>query len=405
MAKSSERTINFTKASLEALPIPDHPNRVAYYDTKGNGLHIVVTSQGQKTFYIRKRLNGKNEKHRLGPFPDLSVEQARDKAAKFVGAVASGENPAEVRRNLQGELTLGLLFEQYLERHLKKSRKTWSETEKSFERYFGDWKDRKLSSISQMELDRRHLRIKEQRGPYSANRAHELIRALYNKAIIWRFYQGINPAIGITPFQERSRERVLQSDEFSRFFKALESEEADFRDVIMLTLLTGARKSTVLSMSWADINLKAGTWIIPSEKSKNSRSQVIVLTESELEILRRRHRNRPKDSSFVFPSESRTGHLTDIKKSWQSFLKRAEIANLHIHDLRRSLASWMASTGANVSVIRSALNHQDVKTTLTVYARANKEAELAARRIAHNRMIALGKGAKKGADQGSHAAE
>jgi integrase len=70
---------------------------------------------------------------------------------------------------------------------------------------------------------------------------------------------------------------------------------------------------------------------------------------------------------------------------------RAEIKDLHIHDLRRSLASWMASTGANVSVIRSALHHKDVKTTLTVYARANRQAELAARQIAQRTMIELGK--------------
>ena len=51
----------------------------------------------------------------------------------------------------------------------------------------------------------------------------------------------------------------------------------------------------------------------------------------------------------------------------------------------------MANTGANVAVIRSALNHKDIETTLTVYARANLDAEPAARRTAHEKMLSLGK--------------
>jgi integrase len=357
----------------------------------GNGLHLAVTNQGHKTFYIRRLVNGKNEKHRVGPFPDLSVEQARDKAARFAGAIAFGDNPAEQRRLLRGEMSLGELFQDYLDRHLIKSRKSSAETQKCFVRYFGDWRERKLSAITQADVERRHADLAKDRGFYSANRAHELLRAMYNKAKIWRLYQGVNPAIGITPFEEYSRERSLQADEFERFFAALETEEETFRDFVMLTLLTGARKSNVLSMRWENLNLRSGNWTIPSEQSKNNQSQFIVLTDAELEILTRRERSEFKNDTFVFPSNSKQGHLTDVKHSWASFLERAKIKDLHIHDLRRSLASWMASTGANVAVIRSALHHKDLKTTLTVYARANRHAELAARQLAHKTMLELGK--------------
>jgi len=394
MARQAHKQINFTKGTLESLPLPKQKQRLYFYDSKGNGLHVVVTSQGQKSFYVRRRVNGKNEKHCLGSFPDLSVEQARDKAARFTGAVASGDNPAEQRRLIRGELTLGDLFEEYLRRHLKKSRKTWAEYEKQFNRYFGDWLSRKLTTITQRDIERRHGELARERGQYAANRALQLIRVVYNKALAWRLYQGSNPAVGITMFEEHSRERVLQSDEFERFFETLDKEEEDFRDFVMLTLLTGARKSNVLAMSWDDVSLKRRTWTIPAEQAKNSRMQVVVLTEAELEILRRRHHkndNSPQPSRFVFPGSGDTGHLTDIKRAWATFRVRAHLDDLQIHDLRRSLASWMANTGANVAVIRTALNHKDVKTTLTVYARANQDAELAARELAHKTMLELGK--------------
>ena len=391
MAKQAQNTINFIKTVLDALPLPPAGKRFFFYDTKGNGLHIVVTSQGQKSFYIRRRINGKNEKHCLGAFPDLSVEQARDKAARFAGAVAFGDNPSEQRRLLRGEISLGELFQEYLDRHMKKSRKSWFETEKCFVRFFGDWRERKLSTITQSDVERRHAELAKSRGFYSANRAHELLRAMYNKAKIWRLYSGLNPAVGITAFEERSRERVLQADEFERFFSALKTEDETFRDFVMLTLFTGARKSNVFSMRWEHLNLKSRSWTIPSDESKNNQSQFIVLTEVELEILKRREQSEFKDDIFVFASNGKTGHLTDVKHAWASFLKRAKIKDLHIHDLRRSLASWMASTGANVAVIKSALHHKDIKTTLTVYARANRQAELAARELAHSTMLNLGK--------------
>ena len=135
---------------------------------------------GDSVIYIRRRVNGKNEKHCLGSYPDLSVEQARDKAARFTGAVAFGENSAEQRRLLQGALTLGEFFNEYLERHLKKSRKSWTEYERGFNRYFGDWKSRKLSSITHLNVERRHAVLCRERGGYAGNRSVQLIRAMYN---------------------------------------------------------------------------------------------------------------------------------------------------------------------------------------------------------------------------------
>ena len=55
---------------------------------------------------------------------------------------------------------------------------------------------------------------------------------------------------------------------------------------------------------------------------------------------------------------------------FKAFLKRAEIDNFRIHDLRRSLASWQAALGANLAVIQKTLGHADISTTM-IYARLN----------------------------------
>lgn len=68
------------------------------------------------------------------------------------------------------------------------------------------------------------------------------------------------------------------------------------------------------------------------------------------------------------PVQAKTGHLVEPKKAWARILIRAGIENLRIHDLRRSLGSWQAKTGASLSIIGESLNHKSVNTT-QIYAR------------------------------------
>ncbi len=205
------------------------------------------------------------------------------------------------------------------------------------------------------------------------------------KLVEWKIFKGSNPTETITMFPEQNRVRIIQADEFQRFFAALDEEaDQDIRDFVLLSLFTGARKSNVLAMSWSDIDLKSGTWTIPGEQAKNSQTHAVPLTEEELKILRRRKKDQEKQRQkdpdnpkyegnfYVFFGNGKTGHLVEPKRQWRNILNKAGIENLHLHDLRRSMASWMANSGANVALIQSAMNHKDLKTTLTIYAHGQR---------------------------------
>ncbi|MBY0552805.1 MAG: site-specific integrase [Candidatus Obscuribacterales bacterium] len=393
------KKFNFTKKEIEALP-DAKTDKDQYWDTKARGLYIQVSKAGVKSFFVRRKIHGHSERLFLGRFPELTVEQARIKCAEFHASLAQGKNLAETRREDLKEMTLGDLFRQYLERHARKSRKTSDEIEKQFERSFSKWKERKLSAVTSEIAEAIHQSIGDARGPYAANRAIELLRALYNKAVEWKLYKGSNPTETITMFPEQNRVRIIQADEFQRFFEALDQEaDQDIQDFVLLSLFTGARKANVLAMSWADIDMKAGTWTIPGEQAKNSQTHTIPLTDEELKILRRRQKDQEKQrqkdpqnpkyvgNHFVFYGTGKTGHLVEPKRQWRNILSRAGIENLHLHDLRRSMASWMANSGANVALIQSAMNHKDLKTTLTIYAHTVKDAERDARQKAHALML------------------
>jgi len=114
------------------------------------------------------------------------------------------------------------------------------------------------------------------------------------------------------------------------------------------------------------------------------------LTDIDLAILKKRMVTAPGE--YVFPGANGQGHLADPKRAWARVLKRAKITDLRLHDLRRSMASWMANSGANASLIQGALNHKDIKTTMLVYAHTAKNVERDAKARAQQTLL---KGSKR----------
>jgi integrase len=384
--------INFTKREIERLPLPaPGSQQVRYFDELVRGLYILVSPGGTKTFYCRRKLQGKSERLCIGRFPDLSIEQARTKAQEFQSQLSVGQNFAEVRRQSHKEMTLEELFEHYVEKHLSKKGRRVAEITASFDKAFSHWKTRRLSVIDPTEVMELHQKIADTRGPLAANRAIEILRAMFNKAIKWRFFEGRNPATIVTMFPENARSRVLDEGEYERLQAALDREANPvMRDFFMLALLTGARKSNLLAMRWKDINFTTGTWTIPGEVTKTGDQYIVALTDIDLAILKKRMVSAPGE--YVFPGDKNHGHLADPKRAWARVLKRAKITDLRLHDLRRSMASWMANSGANASVIQGALNHKDIKTTMLVYAHTAKNAERDAKAKAQQSLL---KGSKR----------
>jgi hypothetical protein len=109
--------INFTKTALAALSAPTATSRVAFCDTKTRGLLLLVSVGGIKTFYVRRKLNGRSERICIGRFSEWSVERARAFADGINAAYGRGENPADLGRAKRSEMTLDNLFDEYMVRN------------------------------------------------------------------------------------------------------------------------------------------------------------------------------------------------------------------------------------------------------------------------------------------------
>jgi integrase len=360
--------LKFTKKSLLdiAPPVSGQGKTAAYYDTEEKGLMLLASAGGTKTFYLYTKVAGRPERIKLGRFPDLSVENARKQAAEHKASIIRGINPNTEKKKLRAETTFGELFHEYMERYSKKHKKSWQYDEREVKKFLSTWFNRKLSSFTKQEIQRLHERIGEENGLYQANRLLERIRAIFNKAIEWG-WDAQNPANGIKKFKEKSRDRFLQPDELPRFFEALAAEQNEtIRDYLELSLLIGARKGNMLAMRWDQLKLDdPAQWRIP--ETKNGDPLTLPLSSRALEILRRRHAH--SSSEWVFPSpESKAGYLQDPKRAWKRVLQAAGIEDLRLHDLRRSLGSWLNATGANSFMIGRSLGHKSTAAT-QVYAR------------------------------------
>src|SRR5207245_2120542 len=153
--------------------------------------------------------------------------------------------------------------------------------------------NRKLHQIRRADVVRLHSEIGRARGPYAANRAIQLLRTLFNRASDWELYSGPNPALGLQFFREHKRKRFLQADEMPRFLKAvLEEPNRDLRDLILLALLTGARRGNVQAMRCEHVNLQAAIWTIPPGEAKAGEAIEVPLVPAAIEILKQRQQSK-----------------------------------------------------------------------------------------------------------------
>jgi integrase len=362
--------LNFTKGNIDSLPLPED-KYIMLHDEKTPGLVLRVYPSGVKSFFLYRWTNHKPEYVSIGRYPALTPEQARRKAATLNAEIGAGKNPAEEKRNIRAEMSLGELFERYLENHAKKHKRTWKYDESMFRGYFSHWRNRRISTITRREVQTLHSRMGTENGEHQANRAFAMLRTVFEKGREWG-YAGENPCFKLKRFAEESRERYLQPKELPVFFQAVMAEPNEMERYFLLMLLyTGARKSNVLSMAWENISFELKIWNIPASQSKNKTAYTIPLVSPALEILTRR-KDENHGSPWVFPSTSKNGHLVEPKKAWGRLLKQSGIENLRMHDLRRTLGSWMAITGSSLLTISYALGHKIASLSVTaVYARAN----------------------------------
>ncbi|MEP6606162.1 MAG: Arm DNA-binding domain-containing protein [Nitrosospira sp.] len=146
---------------------------------KVQGFGIGIGATGKKTFILYRKINGSPERLTLGRYPDLTIEQARGRASEINSAIANGANPADVKRRQVAELSFAELFSQYIERHAKQHKRTWSEDQQRYTQYLQTpLAKKKLTQINRQVVASIHSKITMGGHPVVANRVLALVSSV-----------------------------------------------------------------------------------------------------------------------------------------------------------------------------------------------------------------------------------
>ena len=321
-----------------------------------------VTGKNRKSFIISYRSNGRKRLLTIGAYGVFTLEQARSKARSHLGKVEDGQDPLEDRqRKAQGQ-TLQELAKAYMERHAKIYKKTWRTDENRLKRYIiPEFGSLRVKAIRRNDIAILHQKIGK-KTPYEANRNLKLLSVIFNCAKEWGYLEetGKNPATGIKPFKEEERDRYVTPDELPKLAQAIDEEESIYvRACLWLYLLAGIRKSELLQTKWKDVSIKHQELRLPDTKS--GKTHYVPLNGPAIAILQ----NLPRfeENPYLLPGRKKGCHLVNIDKAWRRIREKAGIVDVRLHDLRRTVGSWMAQAGSPLLLIGKVLGHKDVKTT------------------------------------------
>lgn len=455
--------------------------------TRGiSGLGLRVTPAGCKTFVFRYRNgHGTQRMMKLGRFPALTVDQARELAGECANAVAKGKDPLADGKALRSAPTVADLAGEYLgthaaskglaastlagarnvlgyalptigklrvaeatKEHVLRARakvkadgvtaakanareraKSLSEAEGAIEatraalgkaeaeagkggrlRMMLGRQEREVQRLTRLASRAEDWAASGRAGIQQSNRLIAVLSAMFSLAID-KGWRNDNPCERMKKEREDERWRNLSENEVARLLSACDEYELEFpddataqgaADAIRLLLFTGARLREVLRAEWRQFDLERGMWEKPSAHTKVKRQHRLELDGPALDLLREMH-SRRVHARFLFPGDPHKGRAGkqsskatpalikpryDLRRPWARIVELAKLEDVRLHDLRRTMGSFMLSSGAPLAAVGKALGHTQARTTAR-YAHLAPSVQREGLRLAGEKMRSL----------------
>lgn len=349
----------------------------------GDGLFLIVKTTGKKLW--RFRYQRPNTKQRtmmgLGAFPALSLANARGLRAEYLALLANGIDPqvqAEVAEEQQ-QIALDSIFSTVAANWFQLKSKSvtpdyakdiWRSLEKDVFPSIGDVPVQKLKARTLIEA----------LEPIKARGALETVRRLVqriNEILIYAVNTGLldsNPASGIGMAFEKPKKKnmpTLRPEELPELMHLLLASNLSLttRCLIEWQLLTLVRPSEASGAKWAEIDLDAKLWTIPSERMKAKREHIVPLSQQALNIL---EVMRPISSNreYVFPSRNNPKESMNSQTANAALKRIGYGGKLVAHGLRSIASTYLNETGYESDVIEAALAHIEKNEVRRAYNRS-----------------------------------
>jgi integrase len=377
-----------TGRTIDALPATGRDYIV--WDKGQPGFGVRILASGERSWLVQVKVGGRGGRtyrKSLGSCRRLTLSEARARARRLLGAVEAGGDPAAAWDDTPKTETVGGLADLYLkEGPAEKPNKrpsSWAIDRSNIERHIKPLLGtRQVISLTQADVARFQADVaagKTRRDEKTGVRGRAIVKggrgtAARSLAVLGAILQfGVgrellpsNPARGVALLRGEKKERFLSEREVAKIADALRNMESEgainphAASAIRLLLLTGCRKSEILTLRWEYIDFHRACFRLPRSKTG---AKVVPLAAAALETLS----ELPHTSEWVIPASTGMGPLLGLQKIWSKLRLRASLPGVRLHDLRHSFASFAVADGQSLFMVGKILGHQQTKTT-EVYA-------------------------------------
>lgn len=330
----------------------------------------------------------------LGPFPEISLAEARESARSLRKKIRDGIDPLQEKRKAKLTSSKAKTFEQCalafiedkkIEWRNDKHVKQWSSTLTTYAfPLIGQFPINAIDNDAILLVLRQEVSTKD--GSTStlwnarnetASRLRGRLESILDWAKVSGYREGENPAAWqgnlkhVLPapgkVQKVEHHAALPFSEISTFMEKLRQRSGVSAKALEFAILTAARSGEVRGATWDEIDLHKKTWTISAERMKASKSHTVPLSDSAYSLLK----NMPRivGNSLIFPAP-RGGIMSD--QAFKALFDRMQVANITTHGFRSTFKDWARSckgTEFSDEVSELALAHVNNDQTRAAYAR------------------------------------
>jgi integrase len=358
-------------------------------------------------FRYRDRATGKLRELGLGPFPDVSLEQARVKASEFRALLLKGKDPKAERLTqgaaLRVEAAKGITFDEAAANYIEGKKSGWKN-----EKHAAQWGNTlttyaspiigslPVASIDQALVMKVLTPIWNTKNE-TASRVRQRMEAVLGWATVSGYRHGENPArwknylSAILPkpsdVQEVKHQPALAYAQLGAFMEVLREQDATASMALEFTILTAMRTENILGATPGEFDLHRGIWTIPKVRMKMKKEHIVPLTPRAVEIVRAMLK---LDGPFLFPGDIEGQPLSDaamlevvkrmhsksLKAGGEGWRDKRDGRRVVPHGFRSTFRDW-AGECSNYprEVIENALAHQLKDKAEAAYARGTQLAK------------------------------
>ena len=335
-----------------------------FWDRELTGFGVRVYPTGSKVYIAQARGPEGPKRVAVGRQGVIHAEEARKRAALIIYRIKAGEAPVPEPLIPAGGPSVAEFAARYLTEYVSVRCKprTVKLARSVVHRHIAPALGKMpLAAVERAQVAELHQKLYE--TPAIANAVVGALSSMYKLAEGWGLVpEGVNPCRSLVKYPGRRRERFLTEAEFMRLGSVLDNVEAKgvasapAVAAIRLLILTGCRKSEILTLRWEDVAPDENELRLPDTKTG---ARAVSLPPAAVKLLA--GLPRLPGNPWVIPGRKPGGRLSSLEYVWRIIRAQAGLEDVRIHDLRHSYASRALALGESLPMIGKLLGHGQIQ--------------------------------------------